>query len=66
MQKLFFSVIFFPNKNIYLNELFVSPFKKFNSVEKISLGKKIHSVKQTHSVKDKFYFEFSFATNEQV
>ena len=36
------------------------------------LLKKIHSVKifilfkQTHSVKDEFYFQFSFATNEQV
>ena len=26
----------------------------------------IHSVKQTHSVKDEFYFKFSFAINEQV
>ena len=38
----------------------------------ILLKKKIHSVKifilfkQTHSVKDEFYFQFSFATNEQV
>ena len=36
------------------------------------LLKKPHSVKifilfkQTHSVKDEFYFQFSFATNEQV
>ena len=45
--------------------MFVSPFKKFNSVKKKSLCKKIHSLKQTHSVKDQFYFQFSFATNEQ-
>ena len=38
----------------------------------ILLKKKIHSVKifilfkQTHSVKDEFYFQFSFATNELV
>ena len=30
------------------------------------LLKKIYSVKQTHSVKDGFYFQFSFATNEQA
>ena len=35
-------------------------------MKKNSLCKKIHSVKQTHSVKDEFYFQFSFATNEQV
>ena len=33
-------------KNIYLKQIFVSLFKKINSV------KKIHPVKQTHSVKD--------------
>ena len=47
--------------------MFVFLFKKFNSVQK-----KIHSVKvfilfkRTHSVKYEFYFQFSFATNEQV
>ena len=35
-------------------------------MKKNSLCKKIHSVKQTYSVKDEFYFQFSFATNEQV
>ena len=36
---------------------------KFNSVKKIhSVKKLILFVKQTHSVKDKFYFQFSFAT----
>ena len=35
-------------------------------MKKNSLCKKIHSVKQAHSVKDEFYFQFSSATNEQV
>ena len=43
--------------------IFVSTFKKNNSVKKISFCKKIRSVKQTHSVKDELYFQFSFATN---
>ena len=34
--------------------------------KKKSLYKRIHSVKQTHSVQDEFYFQFIFATNEQV
>ena len=57
---------FFSNKVIYLKNIFVSPFKKFNPVKKNSLCEKINSVEQTHSVKDDFYFQFSFATNEQV
>ena len=28
--------------------------------------KQAKSVKQTHYVKDKFHFQFNFATNEQV
>ena len=44
--------------------MFVSPFKKCNSVKKRSLCKKIYSVKQAHSVNNEFYFQFSFATNE--
>ena len=32
----------------------------------MSLCKINHSVKQTHSVKDESYFQFSFAPNEQV
>ena len=47
---------FFPQKVIYLKEIFVYPFKKFNSVKKNSLGKNNHSLKQTHSVKHEFYF----------
>ena len=59
----FFSKILF-FKLRYLKKIFASPFKKFNSAKKNLLCEKIHSVKQTHSVKD--YFQFSFATNEQV
>ena len=62
-KTLLFSVkVFF----FQINYLFTSPFKKFNSVKKNPLCKKIHFVKQTHSLKDEFYFQFSFATNEQV
>ena len=50
----------FSNKGICLKKIFVSPFKKFNSV------KKNQSVKQMYSVKDELYFQFSFATNEHV
>ena len=42
---------YFSNKVIYLKYTFVSPFKQLNSVKKISLYRKIFSVKQTHSVK---------------
>ena len=62
----FSKIFFFPEKVICSKQIFVSPFKKFNSVKKNSLCKKIYSVKQTHSVKHEFYFQFSFATNEQV
>ena len=67
-KTLFFSVkiFFFSNRVIYSKSIFVTPFKKFNSVKKNSLCKKIHSVRQNHSIKDEFYFQFSFATNEQV
>ena len=62
--KIFF---FLKKRVIYLKLIFVSTFKKFISVKKDSLCKKIHSVKQTHSVvKHEFYFQFSFATNKQV
>ena len=59
-------LFFFSNKVICLKLIFVSPFKKSNSVKKNSLYIKVHSLKQTHSVEHEFYFQFSFATNEQV
>ena len=44
-----------------------SPFKKFNSIKKKIRSVKIFILfKQAHSVKDQFYFQFSFATNEQI
>ena len=61
-----FTKKFFSKKVVCLKSVFVSPFKKFNSVKKNLLCEKIHSLKQTHSVKQNFYFQFSFATNEQV
>ena len=45
---------------------FVCPFKNLILLKKRSFCKKSHSVKQTYSVKDKLYFQLSFATNEQV
>ena len=34
--------------------------------QKTSLCTEIHSLKQMHYVEHEFYFQFSFATNEQV
>ena len=51
----FLKIFFFSKKVIYL-KLF----------KKNSLCKKIHSLRQTHSVKHEFYFQFRFATNEPV
>ena len=39
--------------------MFVSPFKKLNTVKKISICKKIHSVKQNHSAKDELHFSIA-------
>ena len=55
---------FFSNGVIHLKNIFVSPFKKFIPVKESSLYKKIYSVRHTHSVKDEFYFQFSFAINK--
>ena len=65
---LFFSVkiFFFQIKLCIQNEYLYPLSKNLILLKKNSLCKKIHSVKQTHSVKHEFYFQFSFATNEQV
>ena len=63
----FYKIFFCFFKKSYLFKINIcAPYQKINSVKKESLCKKIHSLKQTHSVKHKFYFQFSFATNEQV
>ena len=68
MYNFYKNFIFLSKKNsnnvIYLRQVFVSPFIKFNSVKKKihSVKKLILFVKQTHSVKDKFHFQFSFVT----
>ena len=59
------NLFFFSNKVIYSNKIFVSPFKNLTLFKKNSLCKNI-LFKQSHSVKDEFYFQFSFATKEQV
>ena len=66
---LFFSVkIFFFQIKLCIQNKYLYPLSK----NLILLKKKIHFVKifilfkQTHSVKDGFYFQVSFATNEQV
>ena len=52
----FYKNFIFLSKNLFFNKvihskcIFVSPFKKFNSVKKNSLCKKIHFVKQSHSI----------------
>ena len=67
-KNLFFSVkIFFFQIKLCIQNKYLYPLSK-----NLILLKKIHSVrifilfKQTHSIKDEFYFHFSFATNEQV
>ena len=69
MQKNIFlskSLFFFQIK-LYIQNKYLYPLsKKINSVKKISLWKIFILFKQTLSVKDEFYFQFSFATNEQV
>ena len=57
---------FYKNFIICSKKIFVSLFKKFNSVKKNHFVKIFIPFKQTRSVKDEFYFQFSFATNEQV
>ena len=46
--------------------MFVSPFKKINSVKKKFTLRNNTFCLNTHSVKNEFYFQFSFAANEQV
>ena len=45
---------------VFLN-IYLHPLSK-----NLILLKKIYPAKKTHSVKHEFYFQFSFATNEQV
>ena len=52
--------LFIQNKYLYTLS------KKSTLFKKKSLCQPIYSVKQIHSGKDELYFEFSFATNEQV
>ena len=58
--------LFFSNRVMYSKKIFLSPFKKFNSVKKNHSVKIFILFKQTHSVQNEFYFQFSFTTNEQV
>ena len=64
---LFFSVqIFFFQISVCIQNKYLYPLSKnLILLKKISLCKNI-LFKQPHSVKDEFYFQFSFATNEQV
>ena len=52
---------------LFIQNRYLHPLSK-NSIlfKKKSLCKPIYSVKQFHSGKDELYFQFSFATNEQV
>ena len=72
MYDFYKNFIFLSKNRFFLITLFIQneylyPLSKnLILLKKNSLCKKIHSVKQTHSVKHEFYFQFSFATNEQV
>ena len=57
---IFTKTIFFQKKIFVLNK-YLHPLSK-----NLILLKKIYPAKKTHSVKHEFYFQFSFATNEQV
>ena len=57
-KNFFFQIkLFIQNKYLYPLSWNLILLKKIHSVKKLILF-----VKQTHSVKDKFYFQFSFAT----
>ena len=56
-----FTKFFFFQIKVFVENKYLYPLSK-NLIQL----KKNHSVNQTHSVKDEFYFHFSFATNEQV
>ena len=62
LSKNFFFLIKLFIQNKYLYPLS----KKLNLLKKINSVKIFILFKQTHPVKDEFYFQFSFATNEQV
>ena len=60
-KNLFFQIkLCFQNKYLYPLSKNLILLIKFHSVKIFIL------LKQTHSVKDEFYFQFSFAANEQV
>ena len=61
----FYKIFFFFQKKLFVENKYLYPLSNLILLKK-SLCKKINSLKQTHSVKHKFYFQFSFATNEQV
>ena len=67
-KMLFSSVtISFLKIKLFIQNKYLYPLSKnLILLKKISFCKKMYSDKQTHSAKDKFYFQFSFATNEQV
>ena len=66
-KKLFFSIeIFFFQIKLFIQNKYLNPLSKNSILLKKSPCKKIILFKQTHSVKDYFYFRFIFATNEQV
>ena len=62
----FRKIFFFKKSCLCKINIFVSPFKKFNSVKKTSSVKNSILKKLTHSVKHECYYQFRFATNEQV
>ena len=58
---------FFFQKMLFIYNKYLYPLSKnIILLKKYFICEKIHSLKQTHSVKHEFHFQFSLATNEQV
>ena len=66
LQKLFTKILFFSVKIFFFQIKLCIQNKYLYPLSKNLILLKFILFKQTHSVKDEFYFQFSFATNEQV
>ena len=71
LQKIYILIPFEKNslcekKNSFLKKNFVLQKKKKNHSGKKIFCKNVSFRKKSHSLKNKFYFQFNFATNQQV
>ena len=62
----FYKNFIFLSKNLFFRIKLCIQNKYLYPLSKNLILLKFILFKQTHSVKDEFYFQFSFATNEQV